>query len=83
MVYCNSLQTGMRGAYGKPIGVVARVLIGSKIMTVRTKESNRAHAHEALRRARYKFPGRQNVVDSNLYGIVGCFYFSELYYPVL
>lgn len=63
-----SLQTGMRGAYGKPNGTVARVLIGSKIMTIRTKESNRAHAFEALRRATYKFPGRQNIVDSNQYG---------------
>lgn len=68
LLFLFSLQTGMRGAYGKPNGVVGRVLIGSKIMTIRTKESNRAHAFEALRRAKYKFPGRQNIVDSHRYG---------------
>merc|ERR1739848_958803 len=41
------LQTGMRGAYGKPYGLVAR---------------------EALRRAKYKFPGRQRVIDSLKWG---------------
>eukprot|EP00455_Lapot_gusevi_P014226 TRINITY_DN1704_c0_g3_i1.p2 TRINITY_DN1704_c0_g3~~TRINITY_DN1704_c0_g3_i1.p2 ORF type:complete len:217 (-),score=82.25 TRINITY_DN1704_c0_g3_i1:134-784(-) len=62
------LQTGMRGAYGKPTGVVARVRIGQTIFTVRTKEANRAHVFEALRRAKYKFPGRQNVVESRYVG---------------
>jgi large subunit ribosomal protein L10e len=64
------LQTGMRGAYGKPVGLVGRVLIGSKIMTIRTKASNLVHANEALRRCKYKFPGRQNVVASNKYGML-------------
>lgn len=58
----------MRGAYGKPIGVCGRVLIGSKIMTIRTKESNKVHALEALRKCKYKFPGRQNVVSSDNFG---------------
>lgn len=63
-----SLQTGMRGAYGKPIGVVGRVLIGSKIMTIRTKPQNLVHANEALRRCKFKFPGRQNVVATTKWG---------------
>ena len=71
------LQTGMRGAYGKPNGLAARCLIGSKIMTIRTKESNRLHAFEAFRRATYKFPGRQNIVDSGLYGFTP--YTKEVY----
>ncbi|XP_041473351.1 60S ribosomal protein L10-like [Lytechinus variegatus] len=62
------LQTGMRGAFGKPQGTVARVHIGQTIMSVRTKESNKAAAHEALRRAKFKFPGRQKIFLSNKWG---------------
>lgn len=36
------LQTGMRGAFGKPIGLVARVNIGQVLVSVRTKDSNKA-----------------------------------------
>jgi hypothetical protein len=58
----------MRGAYGKPVGLVGRVRIGSKIMSIRTKPANLVHANEALRRCKFKFPGRQNIVASNKYG---------------
>ena len=57
------LQTGMRGAFGKPQGTVARVNIGQVIMSVRTKDGNKAAAIEALRRAKFKFPGRQKVIS--------------------
>merc|ERR1712117_989950 len=62
------LQTGMRGAFGKPQGTVARVRIGQAIMSVRTKDSNKAHAIEALRRAKFKFPGRQKLYVSRKWG---------------
>lgn len=55
------LQTGMRGAYGKPLGTVARVNIGQTIMSVRGKEQHKAQFIEAFRRAKMKFPGRQKV----------------------
>merc|ERR1712072_1214545 len=55
------LQTGMRGAFGKPQGTVARVTIGQIIFSVRSRENARPHVLEALRRASYKFPGRQKV----------------------
>ena len=48
------LQTGMRGAWGKPYGTVARVNIGQVILSIRCKDSNKAIVIEALRRARYK-----------------------------
>ena len=48
------LQTGMRGAWGKPYGTVARVNIGQIILSIRCKDSNKAVVIEALRRARYK-----------------------------
>ena len=33
------LQTGMRGAFGKPNGTVARVNIGQIILSLRTRDS--------------------------------------------
>ena len=62
------LQTGMRGAFGKPQGTVARVHIGQTIMSVRTKEGNKANTIEALRRAKFKFPGRQKIHLSYKWG---------------
>jgi large subunit ribosomal protein L10e len=52
------LQTGMRGAFGKPIGKAARVKIGSILYSVRIKEGDVKKAMEAFRRAKNKFPGR-------------------------
>ena len=62
LVYVYRLQTGMRGAFGKPQGLVARVRIGQTIMSIRTKDGNKASAIEAFRRAKFKFPGRQKVI---------------------
>ncbi|KPJ20152.1 60S ribosomal protein L10 [Papilio machaon] len=49
----------MRGAFGKPQGTVARVRIGQPIMSVRSSDRWKAQVIEALRRAKFKFPGRQ------------------------
>ena len=62
------LQTGMRHAYGKALCKSARVNIGSILISIRTKRENVAHAQEALRRAKFKFPGRQKVFVSRKYG---------------
>ncbi|KAL7341568.1 hypothetical protein BJY59DRAFT_719943 [Rhodotorula toruloides] len=62
------LQTGMRGAWGKPYGTVARVNIGQIILSIRCKDSNKAIVLEALRRAQYKFPGRQKIIISKKWG---------------
>ncbi|UYV61896.1 rpl10 [Cordylochernes scorpioides] len=62
------LQTGMRGAYGKPLGTVARVNREQILMSVRTKLGNREPAREALRRSKFKLPGRQYIIDSNKWG---------------
>merc|ERR1712007_126191 len=50
------LQTGMRGAYGQPL------------MSMRVKDHHEAHAYEALRRAKFKFPGRQKIFTSKKWG---------------
>merc|ERR1712054_246430 len=63
------LQTGMRGAFGKPQGLVARVRIGQPLMSMRVKEQHAAHAFEALRRAKFKFPGRQKIFTSKKWGL--------------
>ena len=80
------LQTGMRGAWGKPNGTVARVNIGQILISLRTRDSStspsclqavlslsnlatdKGHALEALRRAQYKFPGRQKIIISKNWG---------------
>nr|XP_019793684.2 60S ribosomal protein L10-like [Tursiops truncatus] len=62
------LQTGMRGAFGKPQGTVARVHIGQVIMSIHTKLQNKEHVIEALRRAKFKFPGRQKIHISKKWG---------------
>eukprot|EP01057_Protomagalhaensia_wolfi_P006078 Protomagalhaensia_wolfi_Nauph_80__6077@NODE_856_length_1944_cov_971_013123_g644_i0_p2_GENE_NODE_856_length_1944_cov_971_013123_g644_i0NODE_856_length_1944_cov_971_013123_g644_i0_p2_ORF_typecomplete_len147_score21_70Ribosomal_L16/PF00252_18/9_5e16_NODE_856_length_1944_cov_971_013123_g644_i0381821 len=64
----NRLQTGMRGAYGKPNGLVARVNIGQILMSIRTREDRINHAVAALTRAKYKFAGRQRVFTSVKWG---------------
>ncbi len=51
----------MRGAFGKPQGTVARVRIGQPLISVRARDQHKAEVIEALRRAKFKFPGRQKV----------------------
>ncbi|OEJ85471.1 60S ribosomal protein L10 [Hanseniaspora osmophila] len=62
------LQQGMRGAWGKPHGLAARVDIGQIIFSCRAKDSNKDIVVEALRRARYKFPGQQKIILSKKWG---------------
>lgn len=58
----------MRGAFGKPQGTVARVHIGQPIMSVRSSDRYKAQVIEALRRAKFKFPGRQKIFVSKKWG---------------
>lgn len=65
------LQTGMRGSYGKPCGRAARVFVGQHIIAIRTKENLTKEAKEALRRAKNKLPGQQQIQISQIYGFTG------------
>lgn len=67
------LQTGMRGSFGKPYGRAARVFFGQHIINVRTKECYVADAKEALRRAKNKFPGAQEIQVSQKFGFTGLY----------
>jgi large subunit ribosomal protein L10e len=71
------LQTGMRHAYGKPTGVVARVNIGQILISIRCKAVHVPVAIEALRRSKFKFPGRQKIVVSKKWGFTN--YTKEQY----
>ena len=62
------LQTGMRQSYGKPNSTCARVRIGQILMSIRTRAPLIPIAHEALRRAKMKFPGKQLIVKSRYWG---------------
>jgi len=65
------LQTGMRGAFGKPTGLVARVNINQILMSIRTKDNAKDHAIEAFRRCKFKFPGQQKIIVSREWGFTG------------
>lgn len=50
------ISDGMRKAFGRPVGVAARISAGQKILTVRTTKEFYEIGKEALRRASMKFP---------------------------
>ena len=56
------ISQGMRMAFGKPVGLAARVFPGSKIMSVWTKAENFEVAKEALKRAGQKLPTTTKIV---------------------
>tara|TARA_B110000285_G_C14946872_1_gene524766 strand:+ start:521 stop:826 length:306 start_codon:yes stop_codon:yes gene_type:complete len=58
----------MRGAFGKGLCKSARVSIGQVLMSVRCAQENIPEAQEALRRAKFKFPGRQKIFVSRKFG---------------
>merc|ERR1711916_89867 len=62
------LQTGMRGAWGKPNGTAARVKIGQVLMSVRCRPDAKENVIEGFRRAKFKFPGRQKILVSDKWG---------------
>ena len=62
------LQTGMRGAFGKPYGKVARVNINQVIVSIRVRDEFLNAAKTALFRASKKFPGRQTIQVSTKMG---------------
>ncbi len=50
------LQEGMRKAWGKPVGLAARVMPGSVILELSVKKENLEKAKEAMRSASTKLP---------------------------
>jgi large subunit ribosomal protein L10e len=62
------LQTGMRGAFGKPFGRVARVTFGDILLSVRSRDANLQNILVALKRAKFKFAGKQKIIVSGKWG---------------
>merc|ERR1711964_913178 len=62
------LQTGMRGAFGKPTGVVSRIAINDILISVRARSEKAPQVLEGLRRCKYKIAGRQRIVVSRKWG---------------
>eukprot|EP00608_Synchroma_pusillum_P001970 CAMPEP_0198431824 /NCGR_PEP_ID=MMETSP1452-20131203/20590_1 /TAXON_ID=1181717 /ORGANISM="Synchroma pusillum, Strain CCMP3072" /LENGTH=233 /DNA_ID=CAMNT_0044152293 /DNA_START=40 /DNA_END=741 /DNA_ORIENTATION=+ len=62
------LSSGMRHSYGKPTETAARVEIGQILISVRSKDTHAPKVIEALRRAKFKFPGRQKILRSTKWG---------------
>jgi large subunit ribosomal protein L10e len=58
----------MRGAYGKPIGTVARVNVNQILVSIRAKPMHEKACIDALKRAGDKFPGNHRVVVSKKWG---------------
>jgi large subunit ribosomal protein L10e len=56
------LQEGMRKAFGKPIGVAARVDIGSVILDILIKEENLEKAKAAMKAATTKLPLKYKII---------------------
>jgi len=50
------ISSGMRRAFGRPVGTAARVKAGQRIMSVSVNPENYEFAKEALKRASYKLP---------------------------
>lgn len=74
------LQTGMRHAWGKPMGTAARVKIGTVLMSVRTYDKHENDVIEALRRTGFRLPGRQDVLVGDTWGFTK---FTRLQYEFL
>lgn len=62
------LQSGMRGAFGKPYGRATRVDFDKILISIRTKEGNAKIAAEAMRRGKNKLPGKMTVKIGSKYG---------------
>ncbi|KAH0576531.1 Ribosomal protein L10 [Spironucleus salmonicida] len=74
------LQTGMRHAFGKPAGSVARVQINQPLISIRCRKNAVSSVREALRRAMYKISGRQEIVETTNFGFT---HFSKEEYELL
>ena len=58
-------QTGMRKAFGKPIGVAAQVRPNQNLIEIRADASKEKDMKEALKRASSKFPTKCRIVFEN------------------
>ncbi len=60
------LQEGMRRAFGKPVGLAAKVKVGDTIMELRIKKANLDIARKAMKRASSKLPVKTSLVITDI-----------------
>lgn len=60
------LSTGMGHAFGKPIGIAARVFENQKVFSVSVDKKNIKVAKDALDRARKKLPNKYYIIEAKL-----------------
>lgn len=65
------VSQGMRSAFGKNVGLAARVYPGTNILLVRTNKAQYAKAKEALRKAGMKMPTPTRIVVQKGAEIIG------------
>ncbi len=56
------ISSGMRRAFGKPVGHAVRAAIGTALLTIYTTDAHLADAREALRKASHKLPVPTRVI---------------------
>lgn len=61
-------STGMKKAFGKPIGRTARIRANQKVMTIYTDKENIETAKQALRKAKMKIPCKATIEIENKKG---------------
>ena len=59
-------QPGMKHAFGKPMGIAARVHKGDEVMEVQINEENVELAKKALKKAANKIPGKMRIVVTKI-----------------
>jgi len=60
------ISQGMMNAFGKPIGLAARLIRDQPIFMIKTKKANLPFVDEAFRRARSKLSGKYKVLKSEI-----------------
>lgn len=60
------ISSGMKGAFGRPKGRMARITTGSCLLEVRLKEANLRVAKDALKRAALKLPGAYEIIITDI-----------------
>lgn len=55
------MQTGMQLAFGRPVGIAARMNEGKEIFTVKTNQDGIEKAKEALKKATPRLPGKYGI----------------------
>ena len=60
------LSKGMKKAFGRPVGLAARIYEGTRIFLIEIEDKYAKYAEEALRRASHKLSGKYYIVTEDI-----------------